>query len=85
MSAVEREQRLLAALDAAVEVLFDAEHGLLEPGDIDRVLVLLEEAREGVDGWTACEGCATVSVPVVEGVAAYLCDDCEALEDEEGL
>jgi hypothetical protein len=33
---------------------------------------------EGVDGYTTCERCDRMVVPVVEGVAAYACDDCDA-------
>jgi hypothetical protein len=41
------------------------------------VLNLTEADDEGVDGYTTCDVCGDMSIPVVEGVAELVCESCE--------
>lgn len=79
------EAVLLEAVAAAEGLLWDAVGVAEAVGGPERLqalrdaLGLLREVAEGVDGFTACEECGELSIPVVEGVAAERCDECEGV------
>ena len=76
------EQALHGSLDAAAAALEDARNWARALGDDALVAVLggaseaVVEASEGVEGWTACESCGALVIPIVHGTAALECDEC---------
>jgi hypothetical protein len=77
------EQRALEGLWQASGLLEDVVPVLRRLEDAPRVAALLEaleglwDLTEGVEGWTACESCGRLVVPIVDGAADVECEDCE--------
>lgn len=77
------EQQALEALWEASAAIDEAVSVLRRLEATERLEALLpaaralEEATEGVEGWTACASCERVVIPVVEGIADLECEDCE--------
>jgi len=75
----ERWGRLSGALETLSALQWDEGYGSEAFEVLGAAVEGLEGLLEGVEGWTACEDCGEVVVPVVEGVADERCPLCEAL------